>query len=165
MDRLANAAGARDRYGVPVIVVDFGTATTLDIVTSKGVYIGGCILPGLDASAEALFRRTAQLPRLSVESAPPVLGQSTVESIQSGLFYGAVGAVDGLVERLWKETGEKGRVVATGGLAQWLAPHSKYIECADAELTLHGLWLLWGLNAGKAGGKGPLNTRRRPSRA
>ncbi len=165
MDRLANAAGGRDLYGAPLIVVDFGTATTLDVITGRGVYIGGCILPGVEASAEALFRRTAKLPQISIESAPEVLGRTTVESIRSGLFYGAVGAVDGLIERLWEVTKERGRVVATDGLGQTLAAHSRHIERADPYLTLHGLWILWRLNTlrrrggGAAGAKEP---RRKP---
>ncbi len=153
MDRLANAAGGRDRYGTPLIVVDFGTATTLDVISAKGVYLGGCILPGLDTSAEALFLRTAKLPRISVVGTPEPLGRTTVESIRSGLFFGAVGAVDGLIERLWDATGERGRVVATGGLAERLAVHSRHIELADADLTLHGLWILWQLNRGGAGAR------------
>lgn len=158
-DRLANAAGARDRYGTPVLIVDFGTATTLDVVSSKGDYLGGCILPGLDATADALFRSTAKLPRISIETPGKVLGRTTIESIRSGLFYGAVGSVDSLVARIWKEIGEKGTVVATGGLASTLAKHSKTISYADADLTLHGLWVIWNLNRprGRKAGK-----RRRP---
>ncbi len=151
-DRLANAAGARDRYGLPVIIVDFGTATTLDVVSSRGDYLGGCILPGLDATADALFRSTAKLPRISVEEPRTVLGRTTIESIQSGLFFGAIGSVDWLVERLWETLGERGKVVATGGLATTLADHSRTISKADPHLTLHGLWVIWNLN--RRGGRG-----------
>jgi len=158
-DRLANAAGARDRYGTPVLIVDFGTATTLDLVSAKGDYLGGCILPGLDATAEALFRSTAKLPRISVETPSTVLGRTTIESIQSGLFYGAIGSVDSLVGRLWEEIGERGTVVATGGLAAVLAEHSRTIDHADPHLTLHGLWVIWNLNRG--GGR-KAGTRKRP---
>lgn len=150
-DRLANAAGGRDRYGVPLIIVDFGTATTLDVVSARGDYLGGCILPGIETSAEALFRRTAKLPRISPERPPEPLGRTTIESIQSGLFYGAVDAVDGLIERLRATMGEDAPVIATGGLAQTFVGFSKYIREADPHLTLHGLWVIWHLNAPRRG--------------
>jgi type III pantothenate kinase len=159
-DRLANAAGGRDRYGLPLIIVDFGTATTLDLVSARGDYLGGCILPGLDATADALFRSTSKLPRISVEAPRTVLGRTTIDSIQSGLFYGLVGAVDSLVERLWDTLGRKGKVVATGGLAESLARHSRTIHLADPHLTLHGLWVVWNFN--QSSGKKRAGRRRRP---
>jgi type III pantothenate kinase len=150
-DRLADAAGAFDRYGAPVIIVDLGTATTLEVVSSSGDYLGGCILPGLDATADALYRSTAKLPRISVEMPSNVLGRTTLESIRSGLFYGAIGGIDSLVERLWEEIGERGIVVATGGLSSVIAKHSKTITHADPHLALHGLWVIWNLNQPRAG--------------
>lgn len=145
-DRLANAAGGMDRYGGPLIIADFGTATTLDVVSEKGEYLGGCILPGLETSAEALFRRTAKLPRVDVQAPPEPIGRTTMESIRSGLFYGAVDAVDGLVDRIRRQLGCTAKVVATGGLSPMIAPHSKTISHADPDLTLHGLWVIWKLN-------------------
>ncbi|MGH9418091.1 MAG: type III pantothenate kinase [Terriglobales bacterium] len=145
-DRIANAVAGYAAWGGPLIIVDFGTATTFDVVSARGEYLGGVICPGIGISAEALFARTARLPRVELRQPPRVLGNSTAASIQSGLFYGYLSLVDGLIERLRAETGAATRAVATGGLAPLLAPHSRHIEASDEMLTLQGLRLLWELN-------------------
>ncbi|MCZ7528151.1 MAG: type III pantothenate kinase [Acidimicrobiia bacterium] len=144
-DRIANAVGAYDLYGGPSVVVDFGTATTLDAVSAKGEYLGGAIFPGIEVSMEALFGRAAGLRR--VELVPPkhVIGKSTVESIQSGALYGFTGQVDGLVERFVAELGESS-IVATGGLAEMIAPFSRTIQHHEPWLTLHGLRIVFERN-------------------
>ncbi|MBP7930013.1 MAG: type III pantothenate kinase [Acidimicrobiia bacterium] len=144
-DRIANAVAAYDRYGGPVIVVDFGTATTLDVVTEAGEYLGGAIVPGIEVSFDALFGRAAGLR--TVELVPPknVIGRSTVESIQSGALYGYAGMVDAIVDRFEEEIGEA-TVVATGGLARLIAPVSDTIEHSEPWLTLYGLRLIYERN-------------------
>lgn len=139
-DRIANAVAAKEKFSGPVIIVDFGTATTFDVISRDGKYMGGVIAPGLHTSARDLFARAARLPRF-VEITKPqkVIGRNTVESIQAGLFYGTVGQVDEIVGRIQGELGEKTLVVATGGLAELLAPQSRTIEQVCPSLTLDGL--------------------------
>ena len=145
-DRLANAVGGFARYGGPLIVVDFGTATTFDVVSRKGEYIGGVICPGIGISADALFQRAARLPRVDVRNPGRVIGRSTVGSIQSGLFFGYASMVEGIIGRIRAELKEPARVVATGGLAETLARAVPSIEAVDGALTLTGLRLIWERN-------------------
>jgi type III pantothenate kinase len=142
-----NAVAAYARFGKELIVVDFGTATTFDCVSAKGEYLGGAICPGIQISADALFSRAAKLPRVEVALPPKVIGKNTVHSMQSGIVYGYVGLVDGLVERLKGELGENCEVIATGGLARLIAPLTKSVPHVDDELTLVGLRILYERNA------------------
>ena len=144
-DRVANgiAAFAVYGHGLPIIVVDFGTATTFDAVSAKGDYLGGIICPGPNVSAEALFQRAAKLPRIDVKKPPRVIGTSTIAAMQSGLFWGYVDMVEGLLRRMKAELGGAATVLATGGLAPVVAPESALIEHVDQDLTLHGLRLVW----------------------
>ena len=144
-DRVVNSIAAFDTYGkgLPLIVVDFGTATTFDAVSAKGEYLGGIICPGPTLSAEALFQRAARLPRIDVTKPARVIGTNTVAAMQSGLFWGYVDMVEGLVRRMKAELGGAAVVVATGGLASVVAPESSEIEHVDEELTLRGLRLVW----------------------
>lgn len=142
-DRIANAVGAIELYGKPIIIVDFGTATTFDVVSKEGDYLGGLISSGIEISADALFRRTAKLPRISIQKPKNVIAKTTVESIQSGLYHGYVGQVDHIIEKIWKELGYKTKVVATGGLANMISEDSKYISKVDSFLTLYGLYLIY----------------------
>jgi type III pantothenate kinase len=145
-DRIVNAVAAFERYGGPVLVVDFGTATTFDCVNESGDYIGGVICPGFQISAEALFERTAKLPRVQVERPDVVIGTNTVASMQSGLFYGYVGLVDGVAARCKVELGGSPRCVATGGLSRMIGQESREIDSVADFLTLDGLQLLWTRN-------------------
>ena len=146
-DRIVNAVAAKERYGAPVIVVDFGTSTNFDVVSPAGEYVGGVLAPGIEISMDALFARAARL--VKVDYAPPasVIGKTTVGGLQSGLVYGFAGQVDGIVARIRDELGAEAQVVATGGLADLVAPHSLTIERVDAFLTLDGLRIVWELNA------------------
>ena len=157
-DRIVNAVAAYEWARGPVIVVDFGTATTFDCVTPKGEYLGGVITPGVQISAEALFSRAARLHRVELALPPRVVGRNPVHSMQSGLVYGYAGLVDGLVARLKKELGYACRVVATGGLARLIAPQTEAIEEVDDDLTLTGLRLIYERNepgAARAGSTAP----------
>lgn len=144
-DRIVNSVAAFEKYGGPCVVVDFGTATTFDSVSAKGEYLGGVIAPGIGISAEALFMRTARLPRVDIRKTSKVIGTNTVNSMQSGLYYGYVGLVDGILERLLEELGEA-KVVATGGLASLIGTGSKCITAIDDMLTLDGLRIIWDRN-------------------
>lgn len=148
-DRIVNGVAAFERYGGPCIIVDFGTATTFDAVSAKGEYLGGVIAPGIGISAEALFMRTARLPRVDIRKTAKVIGTNTVGSMQSGLYYGYVGLVDGILERVLDELG-KAKVVATGGLASLIGRGSKYISEIDEMLTLDGLRIIWDRNMAQA---------------
>ena len=145
-DRLVNGVAAFARYGGPCIVVDFGTATTFDVISAKGEYLGGVISPGLAISAEALFARAARLSRVDVKKPAKVIGTNTVAHIQSGLYYGYIGLVDGILERMLNEMrtpdSTTPKVIATGGLARLVAEDSRYIETIDDMLTLEGLRLI-----------------------
>lgn len=145
-DRIANAVAGYAAHGGPLIVVDFGTATTFDVVSAQGEYRGGIICPGLAVSAEALVSRTARLPRVEIRDPGRLIGTTTVGSIQSGLYYGYLSLVDGLIERLSAELGPATKVIATGGLAGLLAAGSRYLQTSDENLTLTGLRLLWERN-------------------
>jgi type III pantothenate kinase len=127
-------------------VVDFGTATTFDAISAKGEYLGGVICPGIQISADALFQRAARLPRIDVRKPKQVIGRTTIGSMESGLFYGYVGLVEGLVQRIRGELGSSAVCIATGGLADVIAPETKMIEEVDPELTLRGLRIVWERN-------------------
>ena len=145
-DRIANALAAVDAHGAPVLIVDFGTATTLDVVDASGAYLGGAIAPGVETSAEALFRRAARLSAVELEAPTRVIGRTTRESVQAGLVLGEALMVDGLVRRAWTELGSECPVVATGGLAGRMAPLCETVTDVDPDLTLKGLVLVWERN-------------------
>ncbi len=145
-DRLVNCIAAFEHYGGPSIVVDFGTATTFDVISAKGEYIGGAIAPGLGISADALFSRAARLGRIDIKRPPKVIGTNTVTHLQSGLYYGYIGLVDGILERISTELGTQPRIIATGGLARQIAPDSRYVHEIDDMLTLEGLRILFERN-------------------
>jgi type III pantothenate kinase len=151
-DRIVNAVAAWERYGkrgtVPLIVVDFGTGTTFDIISVEGEYLGGIICPGIGISAEALFQHAARLPRVEVRKPPAVIGQNTVNAMQSGLFFGYVEMVDGLIRRIRAELpgGDQAMVIGTGGLAPVISEESRGIQKVEPDLTLEGLRLIWQRN-------------------
>jgi type III pantothenate kinase len=149
-DRILNGVAAYRLYGrdrrAPMIVVDFGTATTFDAISARGEYLGGVITPGLQISADALFQRAARLPRVDVRKPCEVIGTTTVGAIESGLYYGYAGLVSGVVRRMRRELGEDAVCIATGGLAAVIAPEVDLIEQVDPDLTLHGLRMVWERN-------------------
>lgn len=146
-DRIVNCVAAFQKYGGPCIVVDLGTATTFDVVSEKGEFIGGAIAPGLGISADALFAHAARLMRVDIRRPSKTIGTNTVEHLQIGLYYGYLGLIDGILERLLRELGAEARVIATGGLASQMARDSKYIHTVDDWLTLEGLLLVHQRNA------------------
>ena len=145
-DRIVNAVAAYELYGGPVIIIDFGTATTFCAVDKKGDYLGGAICPGIGISTDALVQRTAKLPRIEVRRTGKVICRNTVESMQAGVYYGFVGQVDGIVARMRRELGGKAQVVATGGLAVVIAPATKSIDIVEPMLTLEGLRIIYDRN-------------------
>jgi type III pantothenate kinase len=147
-DRVVNAAAAYRLYGGPACIVDFGTATTFDALSPQGEYLGGAIAPGVRVAAEALFQRTAKLPRIDLQRPPKAIGTNTVDSMRSGILFGYVGLVEGMVARFRRELGPGMRVIATGGLAGFVAKETDIIEVVDPWLTLKGLRIIYTLNEG-----------------
>jgi type III pantothenate kinase len=145
-DRIVNAVAARERYGAPCIVVDFGTSTNFDVVSAEGEFVGGVLAPGVSISMDALFERAARLRKVDFVEPPSPIGKTTVGALQSGLVYGFAGQVDGIVARIREELGAEARVIATGGLADLIAPHTRTVERVDPWLTLEGLRLVWDQN-------------------
>ena len=146
-DRIANSVAALQRYGAPCIVVDFGTSTNFDVVSPEGEYVGGVLAPGIETSMDALFARAARLVKVDFVEPPAVIGKTTASALQSGLVYGFAGQVDRIVEQIRGELGAEARCIATGGLAELIAPHARTVEKVDPWLTLEGLRLVWALNA------------------
>ncbi|HWH06743.1 MAG TPA: type III pantothenate kinase [Gaiellaceae bacterium] len=145
-DRIANAVAAAEKYGPPCIVVDFGTSTNFDIVSPEGEYVGGVLAPGIEVSMDALFARAARLVKVDFVAPATVIGKTTVGGLQSGLVYGFAGQVDGIVERIRGELGVDAPTVATGGLAELIAPHARTLDRVDPTLTLDGLKIVWERN-------------------
>jgi type III pantothenate kinase len=145
-DRIVDAAAVQKLYGGPACVVDFGTATTFDAINANGDYLGGAIAPGIMIAADALFTRTAKLPRVDLQRPPSVIGRNTVHAMQSGLLFGYVALVEGMVSRFRRELGEGMKVIATGGLAEVVARETAIIDIIAPWLTLDGLRLIWELN-------------------
>jgi len=150
-DRIVNAVAANERYGAPCIVVDFGTSTNFDIVAAtgkhgEGEYVGGVLAPGIEISMDALFARAARLVKVDFTPPPSVIGKTTVAGLQSGLVYGFAGQVDGIVGRIRGELGVEAQTVATGGLAELIAPHAATLDRIDPHLTLEGLRIVWMIN-------------------
>ncbi|MCX7569591.1 type III pantothenate kinase [Tumebacillus sp. DT12] len=150
-DRIVNAVAALERYGTPLIIVDFGTATTFCVINENGDYMGGVVAPGIGISTEALFQRAAKLPRIEITRPASVVGRNTITSMQSGVLYGFTGQVDGIVSRIKKEFNLPFKVIATGGLAGLISSESYEIDIKDDNLTLDGLRLIWDRNQDKGG--------------
>ena len=145
-DRVVNAVAAFEKYGGPCIIVDFGTATTFDAISKAGEYLGGIIYPGIQISADALFQRAARLRNTDIRRPDKLIGTTPAQSIQSGLYYGNIALVDGLLERMIDEMGEGTRVIATGGLAPLISRGSRLIEAVEANITLEGICLVYERN-------------------
>lgn len=145
-DRIVNAVAAIELYGPPLIVVDFGTATTFDYIDEAGQYLGGAIAPGIGISTEALYQRAAKLPRIELTKPKSVVGRNPITSMQAGIIYGYAGQVDGIVERIREEFHNEARVIATGGLAELISDESKTIELVNPLLTLQGLQIIYDRN-------------------
>lgn len=145
-DRIVNAVAGYEKYRTSLIIVDFGTATTFDYVNRKGEYCGGAIAPGLMISMEALFQKASKLPRVEIVSPPTVIAKNTVSSMQAGIYYGYVGLVDEIVNRMRRESKDTPQIIATGGLASLITPESKTIEAIEEYLTLEGLRILYNRN-------------------
>jgi type III pantothenate kinase len=145
-DRIVNCAAAHHAYGGPTVIVDFGTATTFDVVTANAEFVGGVIAPGLNISAEALFSRAARLPRVDIRRPDRVIGTNTVVNMQSGIYFGYLGLVDGILARIKQEVPDLRKVVATGGLATLFAEDSEHIDEVDTDLTLRGLKIIYDRN-------------------
>ena len=154
-DRIANAVAAWEEYGAPVIYIDFGTATTFGVVDEGGVFLGGCICPGVKVASEALVNGTAKLPRFELTRPEHVIGRNTLANLQSGMYYGYVGLVSNIVRKMKQELGKEATVVATGGFAGMIAEGSRVIDHVDGSLTLKGLRLIYERNLEKAPEKNP----------
>lgn len=145
-DRVVNAVAARERFGAPLVVVDLGTATTFDVIDADGNYAGGCIAPGINLSLQALYMAAAKLPRIAIRHPEKVIGRSTIPAMQSGIFWGYVGLIEGILTRMAEELGYRPTVVATGGLAPMFAEATQAIDHIDGDLTLWGLRLIYARN-------------------
>lgn len=145
-DRIVNALAVQRKYGTPAIVVDFGTATTFDVISAEGDYMGGIIAPGMGISAEALFQRAAKLPEVELTAPPTAIGKNTINSMQAGLVLGYVAMVEGLIQRIEDELGAAAHVVATGGLGDLIAAHTASIQHVDTNLTIEGLRMIYEMN-------------------
>ena len=155
IDRIANAAGGIVRHGAPLLVVDLGTAVTIDVLSRHREYLGGAILPGIAMSSEALSRGTARLPLAKPRMPDQAIGRTSVESIRSGIMHGLVGAIDHLIELIWQELGYETAIVATGGQAPAIIAASRHVRIDDPEITLYGLAAIWALNHDAAGNRIP----------